>query len=60
MKIHLDFRSWLHDLWLQNCDEHRDYNELPYTQSEYFQRYKWWLKREFRHQKQQLNKVKNG
>lgn len=50
MGKHSDFRYWLHELWLQNCDEHRDYNELPFTVEEYFQRYKYWLKREFKHQ----------
>lgn len=44
------FRRWLHELWLQNCDEHREYGELPFSQEEYFQRYKYWLKREFKHQ----------
>ena len=45
------FRHWLRNLWLDNCDEHRDYGELPYTMQEYWDKYKWWLKREFRHQK---------
>jgi len=44
------FRRWLHELWLQNSDEHREYGELPYSQAEYFQMYKYWLKREFKHQ----------
>lgn len=47
---HSDFRRWLRELWLQNCDEHRDYGELPFTMEEYFRRYKYWLKREFKHQ----------
>jgi hypothetical protein len=54
----MTFRNWLHELWLQNCDEHREFGELPYSQQEYFQRYKWWLKREFCHQKQQLSQAK--
>jgi hypothetical protein len=45
------FRLWLREVWLQNCDEHRDYGELPYTQEKYFQMYKYWLKREFKHQR---------
>jgi hypothetical protein len=44
------FRQWVHELWLQNCDEHRDAQELPYTKEQYFQMYKYWLKREYRHQ----------
>ena len=47
-----EFRRWVHELWLQNTDEHLEYNELPYTQEQYFQMYKYWLKREFKHQKQ--------
>jgi hypothetical protein len=45
------FRLWLHEVWLQNCDEHRDFGELPYTKEKYFQMYKYWLKREFKHQR---------
>jgi len=47
-----EFRRWVHELWLQNTDEHLAYNQLPYTQEQYFQMYKYWLKREFKHQKQ--------
>ena len=50
MDKHSDFRYWLRELWLQNCDEHREYGEPPFSQEEYFQRYKYWLKREFQHQ----------
>lgn len=46
----MNFRQWLHELWLQNSDEHREYGQLPYTQAEYFKQYKYWLKREYRHQ----------
>jgi hypothetical protein len=46
-----DFRRWLHEIWMKNCDEHYTYGELPYTQQEYFQRYKFWLKREYRYQR---------
>lgn len=49
------FRIWLYELWLHNCDEHRDYNELPFTQEEYFKRYKYWLKREYRFQMKEQN-----
>jgi hypothetical protein len=46
-----EFRQWVRDLWLQNCDEHSNYNELPLSQQEYWTRYKFWLKREFKHQR---------
>jgi hypothetical protein len=44
------FRRWVYELWVQNTDEHLEYKELPYTQEQYFQMYKYWLKREFKHQ----------
>jgi hypothetical protein len=51
------FRRWLHELWMQNCDEHREYGEMPLSQEQYFQMYKYWLKREFRHQQQKEQAV---
>jgi hypothetical protein len=45
------FRNWVHCLWLENCEEkvlYGDGNSL--TEQEYFQRFKWWLRREYRHQ----------
>ena len=45
-----DFRIWLQNLWYENCDEHRQCNELPYSMNEYFQKYKYWLKREYKYQ----------
>jgi len=50
-----NFRRWLYELWVRNCDERTEHHQLPYTQQEYFQQYKYWLKREFRHQKQQVS-----
>ena len=44
------FRKWLHELWWQNCDEHDGYGLPRMTMSEYIARYKYWLKREYRHQ----------
>jgi hypothetical protein len=45
------FRLWLHEIWLQNCDEHDLVHEPRYSQSEYFQMYKYWLKREYKYQR---------
>ena len=47
------FRMWLHELWLRNCDEHREYNLPVMSQEQYFQLYKYWLKREYRFQRSQ-------
>lgn len=44
------FRLWLHQIWLDNCAEHDTYGELPYTMQEYWQRYRYWLRREYRFQ----------
>jgi hypothetical protein len=46
----IDFRHWLRQIWLENCLEHDNYGELPFSIEEYFQKYKYWLKREYRHQ----------
>lgn len=50
MKRQSSFRLWLQNLWLQNCDEHDGYGQPRMTMAEYFSRYKYWLKREYRHQ----------
>jgi hypothetical protein len=49
-----EFRRWVHELWLQNCDEHSELNELPFSQQEYWDMYKFWLKREFKHRRDKL------
>lgn len=48
-----EFCRWVHELWLRNCDEHDEMRESRYTQEQYFQQYKYWLKREFRFQRSQ-------
>lgn len=46
-----EFRSWCHQLWIRNCDERNEFG-LNYLPEKYYVReYRWWLKREFRHQK---------
>ena len=50
-----EFRAWLRQLWVENCEERDGFGYLPYTQSEYFQRYKWWFRREFRYRNQRLS-----
>lgn len=46
------FRTWVRELWYENCDEHFQANIPKYTHEEYFQKFKWWLKREYKHQKE--------
>jgi hypothetical protein len=55
MEKNTAFRGWLRNIWLDNCDEHRDLGEMAMTQQEYFQKYKYWLKREFRYQNKEQN-----
>ena len=50
------FRAWLRQLWQENCIEREGFNQLPLTQQEYFNTFKYWLKREFRFQNQQVSK----
>jgi hypothetical protein len=44
------FRLWVHKIWIENKEEHLTFNEDPYTMKQYWNNYKWWLKREYRHQ----------
>jgi hypothetical protein len=47
------FRHWCQEKWYEHKDELASYGQsLPYTTQEYFNRYKFWLKREFKHQQQ--------
>ncbi len=45
------FRHWVNELWLDNCEEHLTYGEEPYKMKEYWDKYKYWLKREYKYQK---------
>lgn len=44
------FRHWVNELWLDNCEEHLTYGEDPYTMKQYWNKYKYWLKREYKYQ----------
>lgn len=50
------FRTWLRNIWYDNCDEHLAHGELPYSMQEYFQKYKYWLKREYQYQRKMEQK----
>lgn len=48
----MTFRNWCNDKWYEHRDELESYGEsLPYTAQEYFAKYKYWLKREYKHQR---------
>ena len=51
-----NFRDWVAALWQANCHERDSYNELPFTQKQYWERYKYWIKREYRHYTQKGSK----
>jgi len=43
------FRNWVRNLWIENCEERLVYKQDPVTQQQYWDTYKWWIKREYRH-----------
>jgi len=45
-----DFRRWVDMLWQENCRERCAWREPESTLVAYWDRYKWWLRREYRHQ----------
>lgn len=48
----MDFRAWCYEKWMEHCDEIEQYmgSRPTYTPQMYFSIYKWWLKREYRHE----------
>lgn len=50
------FRGWVHNLWLENCEEHQQYGGELLSREHYWHRYRWWLRRQYRaeqHKQQQ-------
>lgn len=46
------FRNWLQEMWMQHKDELAYHGErLDYDLKTYFNKYKYWLKREYQHQR---------
>ena len=46
----MKFRHWLGEMWMQHKDEMALHKQtLDYDLPTYFNRYKYWLKREYRH-----------
>ena len=48
----MNFRQWVQEIWFQHIDELDawEHQSPKYSPAEYFNRYKWWLKREYKHQ----------
>jgi hypothetical protein len=45
------FRLWVNEVWRENCEERLTYHQDPATIKEYWNAYKYWLKREYKHQR---------
>ena len=46
------FKLWLGRIYMEHKDEASNYGFEPCDAATYFRMYKYWLKREFRHQQQ--------
>ena len=51
------FRLWCQEKWFEHCDEIESWtgNRVQYLSAEYFSKYKYWLKREFKLQQRNNN-----
>jgi len=49
MKPPSAFRLWINNIWMDNCEERICWGESILTSAEYFNKFKWMLKREFKH-----------
>lgn len=49
----MTFSRWLYIMWETHCEEIESWTgKVPtYKAKEYFQQYKWWLRREYRYRK---------
>lgn len=59
MSKYSSFRHWLKEKWYEHLDEIVDLTgQRPrYDEREYFNKYKWWLRREYRYQQQKQANV---
>ncbi len=49
----MDFRLWLQEKYYAHKEECESWHTIPEsTVKDYFNKYKWWLRREYRHQMQ--------
>lgn len=48
----MSFRIWLQERWFQHKEEMENWAQpVNYDLRQYFNKYRWWLKREYRYQK---------
>lgn len=50
-----EFRMWVYNLYLDNREEREIFRDDLIDVQTYFKKYRWWLKREFAHQKKEGN-----
>jgi hypothetical protein len=52
----MTFRLWVQNIWFEHKDELESIGQAcDYDLAQYFNRYKYWLKREYRHQIRNTN-----
>lgn len=52
-----DFRHWCQDKWYEHREELEAYRQpVNYNTQDYFNKYRWWLKREYKYQYNLLQK----
>ena len=51
MKPTTAFRLWVQRIWMENCEERLTVGQDRVTIQQYWDNYKYWLKREYKHQK---------
>lgn len=51
-----EFRLWIIQMWHEHCLELEAYKQpVQYTSTDYFKKYKYWLKREFQYRRRIAN-----
>lgn len=52
----MNFKFWCREKWFEHIAELESYGQQPaYSQKDYFNKYKWWLKREYKYQRSRAN-----
>lgn len=55
-RIPTNFRVWISNLWITNCEERFIVGEQALDPKTYFNKYKWWLKNEYRCREKNKNR----
>jgi hypothetical protein len=48
VKPESSFRSWVQQMWRENCQERSAHGEEPLDEQEYWALHRWWLRRLYR------------